>query len=282
VEKRFRNYELRIKLVSGQEIKIFPPLTLEFEIVRTGMAEGGKATLRVYNLGKILRESIKQDFNETIQHIGVELYAGYEDSPPMIFKGDTSRAWSVREGTNWITTLECYAGLSAVLNATMHKTTSAGQTHSEIFQDIIKSMESYGIKLGAIGDFKKKTLRATAMNGNANSLLRELSAQGFFTDLGKAYVLKESEYLDYGVYEINSGYGILSTPITSVSHVMVDIIFEPKIMLYQMLFLNAETLVGHYKVTSITHRGTISEASAGTAVTSLELQRLVSGQKVSP
>ena len=74
---------------------------------------------------------------------------------------------------------------------------------------------------------------------------------------------------------IDSSTGLLNTPLLEETVVYLDILFEPRLVFGQGVKLKATTgpsdFINTYKVVSIHHRGTISDAVCGDAVTTVGL-----------
>lgn len=139
---------------------------------------------------------------------------------------------------------------------------------------IVNSLSPFGVSRGAIGNIPGSIARGNSYSGNGPELLKELTGGSFFIDNGKANILGESEVLDTPIRVIDSSNGLISTPVRETTYINFDMIFEPQLLLGQRVQLNSRTqknFNGLYKVVSIHHKGTISEAVGGPAVTSVGL-----------
>ena len=106
----------------------------------------------------------------------------------------------------------------------------------------------------------------------------------FFIDNGKSYILGNNEAIQGQVELIDSSTGLLGTPLRENNTVVFDMIFEPGIILGQYIELYSSTFTelnssnnsttdnvsGYYKITAIKHRGMISPAVCGDAITTVE------------
>ena len=262
-----RNYVLRVQTGDGTYIEIRPPLTLSFKVSRSTGADANTAKLTVYNLAERTRNRIYKDQHDIRNYKGVELHAGYGTQGktlPLIFKGNIKRAYSHRQGTEYLTEIECYDGGFAILNGSTSRTYAGGTSDRQIITDLFKDLP--GITSGAVGKFSGTLPRGNAMSGSPAELLKSATGGGFFIDCEKAYALKENECVSGPLTEISARTGLLGTPMREETKLTVDMIFEPRLRLGQKVRLSSLTeriYNGDYKVLGVEHSGTISEAVSG-------------------
>lgn len=268
-----RNYILTVEDESGQKITIRPPFTVQFDITRNTLTSANVCQLRIFNLGEVSRNFVRFNTYDYRKYKLVEFRAGYGDDLPRIFRGNISQAWSVREGVDFITQIECFDGGFAFNNGVTSKEYAAGTTKKEIITDLAASLPD--TTLGAVGDYPGVLTRGNSFNGNTAQILAEESGGGFFIDDGKANVLGNNEYIEIGANPIiiNSQSGLLGTPALQETIAVVEMIFEPTLNVGHRVILDSLTggnFNGDYKVTAVKHRGVISEAVAGSVVTTAE------------
>lgn len=273
MDKFGRNYQLKVGIDDkGHSVTIKPPFTIEFDITRNTLTSANVAQIRIYNLSLLNRNQMRFNISDYGQFRPVELKAGYQDNLVTIFSGNISQAWSVREGTNFITQIESYDGGFAFNNSKTNAQFPAGTSERDVMGDIAGTLP--GVSKGAIGDYPNKLTRSNSHSGNSTDILSDLSGGGFFIDNGKVNILGTSEYIDTpGVLEINSRTGLLGTPILEQTIVRFDMIFEPALQVGTKIKLDSITeanFKGEYKVTSVKHRGMISEAVCGSVITTGE------------
>lgn len=288
-----RNYLLGVALEDGSTLTIEPPFTIEFDITRNVLTSANVCQIRIYNLSRKNRDLIRFDFSNYGTLRQVALRAGYGDNLPLIFAGNISQAWSVREGSNFITTIECFDGGFAFVNGVTPPTTTfpAGVEMRSVYTSLMGNLP--GVAFGAIGpQFVRGedgspivTTRASSYSGNTADILSQLSGGAFFIDNEKSYILGNSECLNGQVALVNSQSGLLGTPLREDNIVTFDMLFEPGVVMGQLIQLQTltnpafnsfnentgENVNGFYKVVSIKHRGMISESVCGDAVTTLQL-----------
>lgn len=268
-----RNYILTVEDETGEKITIKPPFTVQFDITRNTLTSANVCQLRIFNLGKLSRNFVRFNTYDYRKLKIVEFRAGYGDLMPRIFKGNISQAWSVREGVDFITQIECFDGGFAFNNGVTNKEYPSGTSKKEVLTDLASSLPA--VDLGAIGDYPGVLSRGNSYNGNTAQILAEESGGGFFIDDGKANLLGTNEFIDLGISPIiiSAASGLLGTPALQETIAVVDMIFEPTLNVGHRVILDSITgdnFNGNYKVTAVKHRGMISEAVAGTVITTAE------------
>lgn len=293
IYKLGRNYFLNIELADESILTVYLPFTIEFTIIRKNLGSVNTCEIRIYNLSQKNRNLIRYDMSDLSTVRKIQLYAGYGTNLPLIFDGNMSQAWSFREGVDFITTIQCFDGGDGFINGLIPGTAtfSAGTPIQTIYKTLMSYMPN--TTFGAIGPsfiYKNGTTnllvnsRSTSYSGNVGDVLRGITGGAFFVDNGKTYILADNESINGPVAIVNYQTGLLNTPLRENSIVTVDMVFEPGIILGQYIELdtstfaelnsnsynNSDNVNGYYKVTSLTHRATISESICGDAISKIE------------
>lgn len=272
MNKFLRNYLLKVETQNGETLTIAPPFTIEFDITRNTLSSANVCSIRIYNLSVTNRNAIRFNIMDTSIFRAVELTAGYGDTTvlPTIFSGNITQAWSVREGNNVVTTIECFDAGFAFANAETNTPFPAGTSQQTILETLAESLPN--VFLGSIGDYPGSLSRGAALTGSTTDQLTVISGGGFFIDNGKAHCLGDSECLKGEMSEISSASGLLGTPVRERTILTFDMIFEPRLVVGQLIKLNSITganFNGPYKIISLKHRGMVSQAVCGDAITSV-------------
>lgn len=282
MEKLGRNYSLRVQGSDGEFITIRLPFTLELDITRNILTGANVSQFRIYNLNERNRNLLKFNLSNYTKYQSVELKAGYGDTLSTIFFGNISNGWSVRQGVDYITTIECYDGGFAYNNARAENISFSDAngifTQREIISSLVGSLEKYHVKpgkIGAIANGDEASARGTSYSGNTIVLLQDLTGGAFFIDNGIANILTDNEYLDLNlpVFKITAQTGLIDTPVQENTLARLNMIFEPALNVGHRIQVESQTnpwFNGYYKVTSVKHRGTISDAVAGELITSVD------------
>lgn len=255
-----------------ETLKIQTPFTLEFDINRDTLSSSNTARFTLHNLSKNTRGKIHKDQFALDVYKGIELKAGYGNTISTIFKGNIQRAYSVRQGTSMQTRIEAYDAGFAFVTGYYNNSFAKGQSTNEILDDIQKNLPM--VNKGARGDFPGVLVRGNSLSGNTADLARTLSNGGFFVDLETAHCLNDNDCLQGSLETITSASGLLGTPLREKGMIFIEMIFEPRLLIGQLIRLEsitAENFNGNYKVMSIHHQGTISDSICGSATTSVGL-----------
>lgn len=269
-----RKYKLSVGLFGGGTLEIAPPFTIEFDIKRNTFSSANISSVRIHNLSQKNRRLIRKDVNQFGDVRQLVLSAGYGDNLPVVFKGQITQAWSVRESVDFITEIQCFDAGYAFQNATFNQNFPSGTSNTTIIDSMMTSLGSFGVTKGVIGGVSGTIGRGNAFAGNTSSIITELTGGGFFIDNGVANVLSQNQYIEGDVLLINAASGLLGTPLREQTNVRVDILFEPRVKpgyLVQVESIGEEGFDNYYKVIAVHHRGIISETVAGSCTTSLTL-----------
>lgn len=283
MDKFNRNYILSVETQNGEVLIIKPPFTVEFDITRNILSSANVCSIRIYNLSQNNRNKIRFDKQDTFDYRSVQLQAGYGENLPVIFAGSVTQAWSVREGTNFISSIECFDGGFAFNTGQTNIVFPEGTSQETLLETLATSLPA--VSLGAVGSFPGSLSRAASLSGNTTDLLRELSGGAFFIDNGKVHLLGDSECLEGSMLLVNASSGLLGTPVRERTVLTFDMIFEPRLLVGQKIQLESGTDVnfnGFYKVISLKHRGMISPSVCGNAVTSVGMWYGTQGLTVVP
>lgn len=275
MDKRQRNYELiagtETDLLTNQ-VEIRMPFTLEFDVTRNLLASASTSSFRIYNLSLENQNRLRWDRYRTNEYRPIEVRAGYGDVMPLIFKGNIQSASSVRQGVDVITTIEAFDTGFALANGQVSTSFPKGTPVNSVLDEILKTLPH--AEKGAIGNFPGNTQRANTFSGNSAEIIQQLSNGAMFTDLERVYILNDDEVIEGALQVVTAETGLLNTPLREETQIVFDMLFEPRLMIGQGLELISEReprLNGIYKVVSIKHRGTISEAVCGSAITTVGL-----------
>lgn len=257
---------------NNQLLIIRPPLTVEFDITRKILSSANVCQIKIFNLSENNRNQIRFNIQDTQIFRRIQLQAGYgESNLPVIFSGNINQAWSERDGVNFVTVIECFDAGFAFANGFTSETFPSSTAKTDLLSSLIDSLP--GVTRGAIGNYPGNLSRGNAVVGNTCDLLRTESGGGFFIDNGQAHILGNNEYIDdTPIMKVDARTGLLGTPIREQTILNFDIIFEPMIKPGRLIELQSSTdpsFNGFRKVVSVKHRGMISAAVCGNAITTV-------------
>lgn len=282
--KFLRQYLLSVTSAQGEEINITDPISVEFEITRQNLASLNTATFTVYNLAERTRMAIFHDIYDISKYLPVVFYAGYnygsEETNTFLaqcFKGHIKQAYSVREGSNYKTVIECWDGGTALNSSFTSQTVPSGNPVKSILNNLIGSMAN--IAGAVIGNqFEDVSQRATTLFGAPVDIANKISGGNFYIDNQTAFAMKRDEVIDGTLNVIDNRVGILESPRRTGTQIEVTTTFEPRYVPSQQVLLNSTVTPiynGQYKITGISHQGIISDAVGGDLRTNLTLTGFV-------
>lgn len=281
-----RTYELLITLDDGSQLKIEPPLTIDFTIVRTMDSSLNTMNLNITNLSLKTRNQFFKEKTNIGVYRRIVLKAGYNNKLRTIFVGNILESYSNRQNANIITNVFCQDGGFALQNSYSNFTVKSDEGVLDGVKKLIKDLVN--VEGGILGEFlkDKKHKRGTVYDGKTFQLLQRETGNKVFIDLEKLNVLDDNEVIEGSLPLINSQTGLLGTPRRRGNYLEVETIFSPEITTGQLIKVESSVnplFDGQYKVAGITHVATISGAVSGEARTILQLYigtQLLGGLKV--
>ncbi len=281
-----RNYTLTFENFGVEPIVIQPPITIELDVTRDIMNSANTCTVRVYNLSLLKRDLIYYEIpNYALSYYKkITLKAGYGDNLSTIFTGNINRAYSVREGVDFITQIESLDGGAGFVNSNFSHSFGGVNDGNPIFktnttyQTIIRTMLGAiaSIRFGGIGNFPGAPIRRTAFSGTPSALLYELTNRGFFIDNGRSYAMNNNEFIPTNglsvdpAMTVDASTGLLNTPVFEGNLLGFEMLFEPSLspgMKIEVISKTFPKASGPYRVNRVHHQGMISPSVCGELIT---------------
>lgn len=292
----------------NKELVVRPFFTIKFTIDRGVYASMNKMSLDIYNLGKTTREKIYYD---GVLHAAVNkkivLYAGYSDADfskfnssvitnsirnsinglPLVFAGRFTRAYSYRQGSDFITHIEAF-DLPQKNEVDISTEFDAGTTQKELMYFLANELglnkenviidSEFRFKLTRKKTFSKTTAwdAVEEMVNSVNNIIKQQKGDNaalfrLYYDYPNLIILRDDRYLENGYTYISSDTGLLSTPIREGAKITFKTLFEPMFRCGGYVNLNSRTtqsgINGILKVIGYKHQGTISPVVSETLTT---------------
>lgn len=279
--KWLRDYEVAIQNPSGEVFIIRPPFSAKINISRNTLASANKGKITFYNLAPNTRNSIFKDKYSFTDYWQIIIKAGYEKLTT-IFQGNIYESISYKQGTEWITQIDAFDGMSAIQNGYTSQTVAAGTSRGNIIQSIIGDMPN--IVAGTIGgDTEAESDRGQVLVGQSSDVLEEQVDGKYFIDGEVVNVLEDDEVLGGEVILLDEEQ-LFATPKIRDTFIDCEILFLPEVapgLICEVRSKEAR-FNGQYKTMGFTHDITISSAQAGKARTTINLYKGAAGlQEVS-
>lgn len=252
----------------------FPPdLTIEFNIERRSLTSAQTAKFSILNLAEHTRNLVVKDQFALTEKRAVQFRAGYVDDAilPLCFNGEMRIAGSQRStgATDIVTEIDAWSGGYAMANGFSAITIAAGATVRETITNLARSLPRIA-GTPVVGDFPGTNLRGKVLFGNSWNLILQESGNFAIIDNNQVKVLQPNEAIAAEIPVISSASGLLGTPRRTQTSVEVDMLFEPRLTVGQIIELQSDSARiynGVYKVMGFSHRGVISPAQGGKCTT---------------
>lgn len=266
-----RTYRLDVFNPSGKRITVKPPFTIRFNLTRNTLSSANRGTIEIINLGPATRNQIFKDRFTINTYWQVQLQAGYNNRLHEIFTGNIYEAYSLKEGTEWKTTIDCFDGMHAIQNGHTSMTVEKNTPKETIIKKVAADMEN--LVVGVLGSpAQGESPRGKSLMGQSSNVLTQLVDGQWFIDKEKLNVLKNIEVLPGAVIKLDPD-DLLSTPRRREAFLDMQVLFEPQVQVgrvYEIESLEAR-YNGQYKIVGFNNNVEISGAVAGQAITTLSL-----------
>lgn len=274
-----RKYRLTIQLQDRngkptEDVMVIEnPIGISFDVKRGIYAEKQTLDINIYNLSTENRDKIFRDLYKIGEFLMVRLEAGYVSlGMSTIFEGFIWSAYSFRQGTNVITQIKGITNLGAH-ESYVNTTLAAGHTTQDIVDECMKSMPFYD-KGAQVFDNKTFSTSTTLLE-NPISILKKYTDVDVFIDNMRVYILPNNYAVSIGAvgYTIGDNAGLLSTPRRQDATLTIEMIFEPRIEVGQLITIDskvAKQFNGTFRVFGLNHKGTINDAEASQLTTTIQ------------
>lgn len=274
-EKLNRQYRLTVQKIdendnpTNEAIVITNPITIRFSVNRTLFADINSLDVEIYNLAPDTYNQLFYDYFSVYRRT-IILEAGYKGQElSVIFIGDMWSCYTSRQGCDIVTKIHALVGLKSLQMQT--DLTLGGISRNKVLtqaaNDMMMDIEIYS------GEDTKFN-RPVSLTGNSMGIIQKYSGNHAFIDNGKILVLEDRDAIKGEVALINDKSGLLGVPKHEDALLTVDMIFEPRIVIGQIIEIQSRIMSefdGQYKVYGIKHEGIISDAVSGSATTTLEM-----------
>lgn len=257
-------------------------LTIEFSINRQSLSSAQTAQFRIYGLAPGTRDSVYKDRFDLTQYRALQFSAGYQTFAPMIFNGQIFQAYSEKNREESVTIIDAFDGGPMISNG-FSNTCIGGQVNPDTAEQMIKRLMATlpGVKgEPVVGKFPTTNMRGEVLCGNTWDLIRQKTSGNCAIVDGRPYALNTTEGLlndtitdittvspnDATIPVISSDTGLIGAPKRSGILVEWDMLFEPRLRLFQIVNLQSKynpRFSGPAKVMGFQHKGVVSRTVIG-------------------
>lgn len=154
----------------GQALRI-TGLDFEFKVVKHLRREPNTAEVKIFNLSEHSRQSI-----ERAEHARIVLEAGYVEDVHVIFDGGLRKAWSAREGTDIVTTIESGDGEKGFREGRVNTSFGPGTSVRSVIEHVAGTM---GVGPGNLAE----QVNGAAFEGLGSTYVEGVVASGSSRDV---------------------------------------------------------------------------------------------------
>lgn len=265
-----RNY------IPEEEITVSYPTTLHFNVTHSlNMSNVSRGSFQLYNLSEQTQAKLWKDLYNQTKYITMEVYAGYGNTMPLIFRGDINSCYSYREsgGVDFITNIQSDDGTYLFQYGICNHTFTKGTQFENILKTLLEEVPLY--KLGYVTpDIPPLTRDKTFIGQTMDLLGREYGKYQIFIDKGELNILGENNVIPGIIPIITSESGLLGSPKRGEQYLNCKMLFEPQLQIGQAIELISDSLPfvnNLYKVIGFTHSGVISPVESDSLITDVQL-----------
>lgn len=246
-------------VLSVDELEI-EGLRVAFKIHKDSGSTPNTAEIRVSNLAMVSRKHMQKKGAKVI------LAAGYEENVAIIFSGDARLIDHVRDGSNWVTKIQCGDGERAYSTTRVSEAFKAGTQVKDVIKHHIAKM---GIDAGNAHE-KLNTMVSQFVNGYsahgraAAELDHLFASHGLEWSIqdGRLMVLAPNEASKEAAVELSPETGLVGSPELGTSEkeqgagiVKVRSLLQPRIRPGIRLVVDSEAVKGTLRVRAVDHMG---------------------------
>ena len=251
------NFKRTVRVVfEGVDIDPIEDLRVAFDVSKSDGEQLNKGTITIWNMRPSSRAALSnaRPLNTLLVEptIKVSLYAGYEDSTKEIITGDVYLSPSVRDGSDWITTIEVYSGITAATLANVNisfdgKTNAkfiAGELGTPLGLDISYTEEASQIlENKTYFDFSESGMSVRSLSTFLNRFNLGFTIEE--DGKGLVYKLNAPRELDQPrspENAFNKSNGLVGTPSITRTGVEIVALLRPQIKLLQSFYVESQTI----------------------------------------
>ncbi len=235
-------------------------LRVQFRVTRGLTKTPPQCDVTITNLSETTRTSLET------KPLLVQLDAGYDGVPRLLFVGDMRFAMTELKRADWETLLQLGDGDCHHRWSRVSRTYGPGTTYLTVLQN---AATSFGMKLPAnvLNDpalQKQFSAGHTSQGPTRDEFTRLLAPFGYHWSIqhGSLLVQRDDEVVPGEYYEIDEEHGMIGTPqfgspprSGKPPHVHVSMLLYPELMPGKLVQLTSKVMKGKFKIVHVEHRG---------------------------
>jgi len=268
-------YNVNILLPNGTILTIDDSmLDCSGSVVRNGAQVTNHGTITIKNLNREHRNElfVTSVYVKQRPNIIVQLFVGRDGlGKYLMFEKDVFQASTVREGTDYLTTIECISGVSA-----LSKTFNVNIKNMQL-KDVIKNLsETMGIGIGTLDTNNTELFNVGQANKTGHEIIRDLKRQipnvDFFVDDNKLHVCDKGKASTIKAWTV-TGNQLKAVPQLTENLVRLKMHLDPRINIGDTVDVKSQimqSLNAPYIVQSVSHTFEYSMFGRSTGTTTVD------------
>lgn len=243
----------RLEIGSKKEGIAIEGLRVAFEITKSIDAKPNPGKIDVWNLNRDnMNRILSGEFNL------VKLWVGY-DTLRVIYAGDIIKKPVVRDGLDFITSLECGDGHVDYQSSLMVVTLAAGSTERDALDAAAKTMKN--TRPGAIDLPNVRALpRARVLTGNARDVLGRVAANNgadWSVQDGELVMIPADKVLPGEAVFLSQDTGMIGSPEATDNGLELSCLCNPELRVGGLVRVESilDYFNGDYKIVHLQHKG---------------------------
>jgi hypothetical protein len=156
----------------GEEAPEISGLRIKFNIEKTSESTSNTAKIQVFNMNPTNRGRLEEKDLIVILRAG---YAGINEEPieELIFKGNVSKTQTIKQGADYVSTIECGDGEKALLEKHLDKSFESGTKLTAIIDELKNTL---GLAVADIKDITtEQFVNGGSISGTVKNILDKLT-----------------------------------------------------------------------------------------------------------
>ncbi len=251
-----RNIALTLGVKDTDEAVKITDLRIIFQVEKNSESNPNTAKISVYNISPETRSIAEKEGAVAL------LEVGYQDNLEQLFYGDITKSYISRQGSDWVTTVECGDGDQALRSTHIDKSYAPGTDLKTVIADTVKSFKDQGqVIIGSLlGVKSEKAQNGLAATGSSKDILDKLAEkmglEWSVQDNILQVVPKDSDLGDDAVL-LTPETGLIGTPVIREKEGIefTALIQTTRFMPGRLVTIQSSLVNGSYKIKSVNFAG---------------------------
>ena len=241
-------------------------LRMQFKVERNLETNPNTGEIKIYNLNQSNRDKLSSE------GAICTFDAGYAGNEKHLLQGTIARVSHIKQGPDWITSIELGDGEKALKTATVDKTFTAGATGQDVISEVVGVLKR--IKDGGIESVKnlaaglvKNFTSGITISGSATDILKSLGeTMGFESSVqdGELVLLPKNTVGTQTAVDLSPSTGLVGSPAPLKQEdkakqprtgVTVRSLLQPDVIPGRLFVLQDTSISGSFRAEKVTHEG---------------------------